>query len=535
LSTRSKFNESENVVRSPWPAVETPKETLFTHVFAHQEFDRTKTAVIDGISGKKVSYNEILEMISKVGSALLKEGLAQGDSLAIVSPNSIEFAVQFFATSAIRCVVSTINAAFTSKEIAYQLKDCGAKYVATTSSVLLAVKEAAHRVGIPNNRIIVLDVDGQGEHISFEKLLKDSGSSFPSEGAQLDPECIATLPYSSGTTGLPKGVMLTHSNMVANLCQIDHPNLVGFNHNSVVMCVMPFSHIYGITVIMSYGLKKGSCLVSLPHFDPTLFLHAMAEYKITNAPLVPPLILFLTKHPLVDDYQLSHLRQVFCGGAPLTGELAVAARERLGKNVVIHQGYGLTETSPVAHCSPKNTNKPGSIGPPVPNTQVAIIDKETGVPLSSDKVGEVVIRGPQVMQGYFDRPKETAACLTSDGWFHSGDVGYYDEEGHFYITDRLKELIKVKGYQVAPAELEGVLLEHPQIADCAVVGVADERLGEVPKAFVVCKSKNVSENNITTFVAAKLSKHKHLKGGVVFVDSIPKSPSGKILRRLLRN
>ena len=293
LSTISQFNDSENVVRSPWAAVEIPKETMFTHVFAHQEFDRIKTAMIDGITGKKVSYNEMLEMISKVGSALLKEGFARRDVLAIVSPNSIEFAVQFFAASAIGCVVSTINASFTSEEIAYQLKDCGAKYVATVSSALPSVKEATARVGIPSSRITVLDVDGQGEHVSFGKLLKDSGSSFPSEGVQVDPECITTLPYSSGTTGLPKGVMLSHSNMVANLCQIDHPNLVGFDHNSIVMCVMPFSHIYGITVIMSYRLKKGSCLVSLPHFDPKLFLRAMAEYRVTNAPLVPPLILFL--------------------------------------------------------------------------------------------------------------------------------------------------------------------------------------------------------------------------------------------------
>ena len=415
----------ENIVTSPWPSVNMPKETLFSQVFSRQQFDRNKTAMIEGTSGKKVSYNELLEMISRVGSALLRKGVARDEVLAVVSPNSIEFAIQFFATSAIGCVVSTINPSFTSGEIAYQLKDCGAKYVATASSVLPVVKEAAGQVGIPSDRIIVLDADGHGEHISFRKLLEDSGSSFPNGGVQVDPDSTTCLPYSSGTTGLPKGVMLSHSNLVANLCQIDHHEILGFDQNSVLMCLLPLFHIYGMTVILSYGLKKGCSLVSLPQFEPEVFLKAMAEYRVTDALLVPPLILFLAKHPLVGQYQLSHLKQVFSGAAPLTGELSTVARDRLGKELVVRQGYGLTETSPVTHTCPKNVHKPSSIGPPVINTEVAIVDQDTRERLGADRIGEVVIRGPQVMKGYLNRPKETSACLTEDGWFYSGDVGTY--------------------------------------------------------------------------------------------------------------
>jgi acyl-CoA synthetase (AMP-forming)/AMP-acid ligase II len=522
------------IVRCPYPDIEIPRKTLYSFVSENFSKFGPKTAIINGETGKEISYNEFQDMVGRIGSAFTKMGVQKDDVLSIVSPNCPEYVVQLLASVAIGAIAHPINYTFTPMEIAYQFKDCGTKYIATMSSVLPVVKEAAGQVGIPSDRIIVLDADGHGEHISFRKLLEDSGSSFPNGGVQVDPDSTTCLPYSSGTTGLPKGVMLSHSNLVANLCQIDHHEILGFDQNSILMCLLPLFHIYGMTVILSYGLKKGCSLVSLPQFEPEVFLKAMAEYRVTDALLVPPLILFLAKHPLVGKYQLSHLKQIFSGAAPLTGELSTVARDRLGKELVVRQGYGLTETSPVTHVCPKNVHKPSSIGPPVINTEVAIVDQDTRERLGADRIGEVVIKGPQVMKGYLNRPKETSACLTEDGWFYSGDVGYYDEDGHFYIVDRLKELIKVKGFQVAPAELEGLLLTHPQIADCAVVGVADERAGEVPRAFVVRKSKDVSEQDVENFVASKVSKHKHLKGGVVFVDAVPKSPSGKILRRLLR-
>ena len=363
-----------------------------------------------------------MEMISRVGSALVKKGVGKDDVLAIASPKSIEFAVQFFATSAIGCVISPINPSFTSGEIAYQLKDCGAKYIATVSSILSTVKEAASQVGVPNDNIIILDTDGHGEHISFNKLLEYSGSSFPDGGVPVDPESTACLPYSSGTTGLPKGVMLSHHNLVANLCQFNHPLLLDFSPSSVLLCLLPLFHIYGMTVILSYGLKKGSTLVTLPQFNPELFLHAILEYNVTDALLVPPLVLFLAKHPLVSEYKFSKLDHILSGSAPLSGEMVKAAKDRLGLRIV-RQGYGLTETSSVTHMCPANVNKPSSIGPPIMDTEVAVVDSETGKRLGADKVGEVVMRGPQIMKGYLNRPEETAACLKEGGWLHSGDVG----------------------------------------------------------------------------------------------------------------
>ena len=364
-----------------------------------------------------------MEMIGNVGSALVKKGVGKDDVLAIVSPNSIEFAVQFFATSAIGCVISTINPSFTTGEMAYQLKDCGAKYIATVSSILSTVKEAASQVGVPNDKIIVLDTDGETgrEHISFSKLLEDSGSSFPDGGVPMDPESTACLPYSSGTTGLPKGVMLSHRNLVTFLLQANHPLVMDYTPNSVLLCLLPLFHIFGMGVGLSYGLKKGSTLVSLPQFTPESFLHAMSEYKVTDAPLAPPLLLFLTKHPSVSEHDLSNLKEILSGAAPLSVELAEAVKDRLGVKIV-RQAYGSSEAA-MTHICPADVYKPSSIGPPIMNTEVAVVDLETGERLGVDEVGEVVMRGPQIMKGYLNRPEETAACLKEDGWFHSGDVG----------------------------------------------------------------------------------------------------------------
>ena len=415
---------NDNIVRGPWPELDLQvRETLYSNVFNHQDFPRTNTAIIEGVSGKKVSYNELMEMISRVGSALVKKGVGKDDVLAIVSPNSIEFAVQFFATSAIGCVISTINPSFTSGEIAYQLRDCGAKYIATVSSILSTVKEAASQVGVPNDKIIVLDTDGHGEHISFNKLLEDSGSSFPDGGVPVDPESTACLPYSSGTTGLPKGVMLSHRNLVTFLLQANHPLVMDYTPNSVLLCLLPLFHIFGMGVGLSYGLKKGSTLVSLPQFTPESFLRAMSEHKVTDAPLAPPLVLFLAKHPSVSEYDLSNLKEILSGAAPLSVEMAEAVKDRLGVRIV-RQAYGSSEAT-MTHICPADVYKPSSIGPPIMNTEVAVVDSETGERLGVDKVGEIVMRGPQIMKGYLNRPEETAACLKEGGWFHSGDVGMY--------------------------------------------------------------------------------------------------------------
>ena len=423
LSTAVTLPTTGNIVRSPWPkCVISRKETLYSHVFGdgNKQFDRRKAAVIEGISGKILSYNELVERIGKVGSALMKKGLQKDDVIALVSPNSIEFVIQFFATSAIGCVVSTMNPSFTPGEIAYQLRDCGAKYIATVSSILSAVKEGASQVGIPNDKIIILDSDSHGEHISFNKLLGDSGSSFPDGGANVDPDSTACLLYSSGTTGLPKGVMLNHSNLVSCMCQLDQTRSVIQQPSDVLLVSLPLFHLYALMVMLFCGIRKGASVLILPKFEPDSLLHSISDYRVSHVFLVPPLALFFANHPLVDRYNLSSVKHMICAASTLSEPIAKVILERVG--TVVRQLYGLTEIPSVTVC-PLGINKPSSIGVPMGNTELAVSDPHTGQHLGAGICGELLIRGPQVMKGYLNRPEETSAAFKEDGWFHSGDYG----------------------------------------------------------------------------------------------------------------
>jgi acyl-CoA synthetase (AMP-forming)/AMP-acid ligase II len=342
-------------------------------------------------------------------------------------------------------------------------------------------------------------------------------------------EDLIVLPYSSGTTGLPKGVMLTHYNLVANLCQTD--GVEEITAADKLAGVLPFYHIYGMLVILNYSLYQGATVVSMPRFDLEQFLQIIQDYGITRAHLVPPIVLGLAKHPVVERYDLSSLKAIVSAAAPLGEDLAHACAQRLG--CIVKQGYGLTETSPVTHVNPDDPSKikVGSVGNIIRNTECKIIDTETGEELGVDQEGEVLIRGPQVMKGYLNNPQATAETIDDEGWLRTGDVGYVDGDGFLYIVDRVKELIKYKGFQVAPAELEGLLLTHPAVADAAVIPSPDEEAGEIPKAFVVLKGEATAEE-IMSYVAEQVSPHKKVRR-LEFTDEIPKSPTGKILRRVL--
>jgi acyl-CoA synthetase (AMP-forming)/AMP-acid ligase II len=337
------------------------------------------------------------------------------------------------------------------------------------------------------------------------------------------------LPYSSVTTGLPKGVMLTHYNIVANICQFK--DIETYGEADTLIGVLPFFHIYGMTVIMAAALYKGATIVTMPRFDLEQFLQTLQNYSVTWAYMVPPIVLALAKHPLVDKYDLSKIKSILSGAAPLGKEVTQACADRL--NCLVRQGYGLTETSPVTHFTPNDPAKIklGSIGPVLPMTECKIIDYNTDAELGPNQEGELWMRGPQVMKGYLNHPQATAASINSEGWFRSGDIGYADEDGYFYIVDRLKELIKYKGLQVAPAELEAVLLTHPAVADAAVIPSPDEEAGEVPKGFVVLRGE-ATPDELMAYVAERVAPHKKIRRLEV-IDQIPKSASGKILRRLL--
>jgi acyl-CoA synthetase (AMP-forming)/AMP-acid ligase II len=304
-----------------------------------------------------------------------------------------------------------------------------------------------------------------------------------------------------------------------------------FYETDTLICVLPLFHIYGLVVVLNMGLYSGATVVMMPRFDLESFLKAIQDYDVSLAHIVPPIVLSLSKNPIVDNYKLPKLRTLFSGAAPLGEELTRACMDRLGCN--LRQGYGMTETSPVTHSSPAPPleAKFGSVGVAAPNTECKIIDLETGEALGPGQKGEVCVRGPQIMKGYLNNPEATARTIDSEGWLHTGDIGYADEHGHFFIVDRAKELIKYKGFQVPPAELEAVLLTHPCVADAAVIPYPDDEAGEVPKGIIVLRQP-VEVEELLKFVCDRVAPHKRIRH-IEFVEKIPKSPSGKILRRVL--
>jgi acyl-CoA synthetase (AMP-forming)/AMP-acid ligase II len=361
----------------------------------------------------------------------------------------------------------------------------------------------------------------------FASLLESDGVV---PHVEIDPKNdLVALPYSSGTTGLAKGVMLTHHNLVANMCQMD--GLDYFERDDILLCVLPLFHIYGLVVVLNMGLHLGATIVIMPRFDLEQFLGLIQKYRVTLSHIVPPIVLKLARDPLIDDFDLSSLKVIFSGAAPLGPDLSRECMERIGCG--IRQGYGMTETSPVTHSSPSDPArmKMGSVGTAAPNTDCKLVDPATGEELGPHQEGELCVRGPQIMKGYLNNPEATARTIDPDNWLHTGDIGYVDQDGHFFIVDRVKELIKYKGFQVAPAELEAILLTHPAVADAAVIPCHDDEAGEVPKAFVVAKQETSAEA-IMDFVAERVAPHKKIRE-LEFIEQIPKSLSGKILRRVL--
>jgi acyl-CoA synthetase (AMP-forming)/AMP-acid ligase II len=365
--------------------------------------------------------------------------------------------------------------------------------------------------------------------IPFERLAACKAAA---SRAAIAPHDLVALPYSSGTTGLPKGVMLTHANLVANILQIDAAGHYVDGEDTTV-AFLPFFHIYGLTVIALMSLWAGVTIVVMPKFELEPYLALVERHGATVLHVVPPVVVAFAKHPAVAGRDFSRVRMLFSGAAPLGADVTEQATRRIG--CVLQQGYGMTEASPATHITPpsKARRKPGSIGCPVANTECRVVDAETGRDVEPGQDGELWIRGPQVMRGYFNRPEETRATLDADGWLHTGDIGHADADGDFYVVDRLKELIKYKGMQVPPAELESVLLSHPAVADAAVVPLADAECGEIPRAFVVLKGA-ATPDELMAHVAARVTPYKKVRR-IDFVDAIPKSPSGKILRRLLKD
>ncbi|KAA2251225.1 4-coumarate--CoA ligase family protein [Solihabitans fulvus] len=511
---------------SPLPDIELPRSELSEFVLADAETRGEHPALVDGTTGRVIDYATLRGLVDRVARALAGAGLRAGDVVAVYAPNTVLYPVACYAASRAGATVTTVNALYTPGELIGQLADSGASLLVTISHFLPALAS----VDLPAGLREVLVLDQAPGYRSLLDLPADPDQPLPT----VDPaEDIALLPYSSGTTGTAKGVRLTHSNLTAAIAQMVSAMPIGPEHR--VLAVLPFSHVYGFATMMGMGLRAGATIVVLPRFDLEQFLRTIAEQRITVALIAPPIALALAKHPLVDQYDLSSLWRVLSAASPLDPDISALVHRRIGVPVV--QAYGMTESSSGCHVPPGETVPPaGSVGVLLPQTECRLVSTATGADVGVGEVGELVVRGPQVMKGYLNRPEETAATLDAEGWLRTGDIGRVDADGWFYIVDRVKELIKYKGYQVAPAELEAVLVGHPQIADAAVVGVPGADGEEVPKAFVVRQpgADGLDDRQVMDFVAERVAPYKKVRA-VEFIQTVPRSIAGKILRRELRD
>jgi acyl-CoA synthetase (AMP-forming)/AMP-acid ligase II len=508
--------------RSPHPDLDIPEVSVSELVLERCASFGERTAVIDAATGRSLSYAQMLRDVERVAAGLAARGFAKGGVFAICCPNLPEYGTALLAITRLGGIATTMNPLYTAEEIARQLRETRAQFLLTVPALAQRCIEAASGTAVRE----IFALGGAPGTTPFDRLLTGEG---PVPRVRIEPDDLAAMPYSSGTSGVPKGVMLTHRNLVAQLVQAGV--MLERGPADVALAVLPFFHIYGLMLILLHGLRHGVKLVAMPRFDFVQFLECVQKYRVNQAPLVPPIVLGLAKHPAVDQYDLSSLRQIGCGAAPLGAEVERACAQRLGCSIM--QGYGMTEFAGASLTNPEGPGdrKIGSVGRCWPNMQARIVDVESGAELGPNQTGELWMRGPNVMRGYFERPDATRETLTPDGWLRTGDIAYADADGDFFIVDRVKELIKHNAYQIAPAELEAVLLRHPAIADAAVIPSPDEETGEVPKAFVVLKSP-VALDTVLAFVAEHVAPYKKIRR-IEVVDAIPKSPSGKILRRVL--
>jgi len=512
------------IYTSNLPDVEIPVGVSITD-FTLRHADRLadQPAIIDGPSGRTMTFAQLRGAIQVFAGGLAARDFGPGSTLALMAPNIPEYAVVFHGSAYAGGVVTTINPTYTANEVRHQLQDSNASILITISMFLEVAKEAIEGTNV--TEIFTIDpVEGT------PSIMDLMGSPPLTEQVPVTNDDLVVLPYSSGTTGRSKGVMLTHGNLTANIAQTEHVLLL--EEGDVALAVLPFFHIYGMQVLMNGLLANGVTIITLPRFDLQQALEITQDRKVSWFFAVPPIVLGLAKHPIVDQYDTSSVKVVFSGAAPLSAELGEECAARLGCAVV--QGFGMTELSPVSHASPGFENKPGASGVTISNTECRIVDLEgNDLPVNED--GELWIRGPQVMKGYLNNDEATAATIDDDGWLHTGDVAHFDDDGFIFIVDRIKELIKYKGFQVPPAELEGLLLTHPAIADAAVIGIQDDEAGELPKAFItVAPGATLTEDEVKSFVADQVASYKQIRL-VEFIDEVPKSASGKILRRELRD
>ncbi|KFY89894.1 hypothetical protein V498_06283 [Pseudogymnoascus sp. VKM F-4517 (FW-2822)] len=570
------------IIKSRHSDLDLPSVDIFTFLFRRKDrkFPDSHPIFRDGLTNRTYTFGDVQQLAEDFGGGLRSQyNWQKGDVLAISSLSDIDMPPIIFGALWAGGTVSTANPGYTVREISHQLQDSSAKCVVTHYSNIETVKEACIVVGIAADHIIILgDKKDSTGHFKHWMSICDLGKTarfaahkldLKNEACKLDPKNDAAfLVYSSGTTGKPKGVKLSHYNITSNILQLQVAE--GFNltwdgsqttsdiplpepgtGGDKILACLPFFHIYGLNVLALSPLYSGVTTIVLSRFDVDIWCQLVQKYKITYSYVVPPIVLYLAKHPSVSSYNLSSLRMTQSGAAPLTRELIEQVFKRLG--IRIKQGYGLSETSPCLYQGAWDAWNVdvGTCGALLPNLMVKICepfdnsssdnssgDAAIAVPrkLRLGETGELHVKGPNVFAGYHGNPKATAECL-SDGWFRTGDVGYINERGNLFITDRVKELIKYKGFQVPPAELEGYLVEFPGVVDCAVIGIYNKELAtEVPRAYIVTENplKPLDIQELQRWFSSRVASHKKLRGGVRLVEQIPKNASGKILRKDLK-
>ncbi|XP_042884112.1 4-coumarate--CoA ligase-like [Penaeus japonicus] len=463
---------------------------------------------------------------------LRRLGISKGDVVAVALPNCPEYPIVFFGALALGAKVTTINISYTAEEIARQLADSGA-HVLVGEPFLTPTLDAALNLYRKPTHFVTNGPSFTHTAINLWQVFEDPSIPFV-DPVILTGEEPAVLPYSSGTTGPPKGVLTSHNGFSSHVPTTMHPyfTLEEGEDQDVYMCILPFFHIYGMGPIMTCGLHVGAKLLVSAKFDPKAFVRDISEHKVTVLHLVPTLLNFLLNSPAATPKALRRLRNVLCGAAPVPETAVAALKDRIGPSLLFQIGFGMTEVA-VASKVPVNDERMGTIGQLLPNVTAKVVDTDTGALLPPLANGEICIKTPSMMAGYHNNPSATAETIDEEGWLHTGDVGHYDLDGFFKIVDRTKELIKVKGLQVSPSELENTILQHPDVADVGVVGVPHDRMGEAPRAYIVPK-KSIKEQDIHRFLEPRLAPHKRLAGGVVFVSELPKSATGKLLRRELK-
>nr|WCF44269.1 4-coumarate--CoA ligase 1 [Vaccinium corymbosum] len=531
--------QQDIIFRSKLPDIYIPNHLpLHSYVFQNISDHRSNPCLINGATGEIHTYADVELTARRVAVGLSKHGIKQHDTIMLLLPNSPEFVFSFLAASYLGATSTMANPFFTPAEVLKQAKASKAKLIVTQNSYVDKVLAHALEHDIKIACIDALPPSAAKNVFHFSELAQSDENELPE--VEIDPNDVVALPYSSGTTGLPKGVMLTHKGLVTSVSQQvdgENPHLY-MNSDDVSMCVLPLFHIYAMNSILLCSLRVGAAILLVQKYEILSFLGLMERYKVTYGPFVPPIVLAIAKSEKVDDYDLSSVRMVQSGAAPLGKDVEEAVSAKF-PNATLGQGYGMTEAGPVlalclAFAKEPFEVKSGACGTVVRNAEMKIVDPETENSLPRNQPGEICIRGDQIMKGYLNDPEATERTIDKGGWLHTGDIGYIDDDDELFIVDRLKEIIKYNGFQVAPAEIEALLLNHPNISDAAVVGMKDESAGEVPVAFVAkSNGSQITEEEIKQYISKQVVYYKRIKR-VFFSDSIPKAPSGKILRKDLR-